>query len=149
MPLDNIRVEIEDWEVTLSWSDCSHILEMKKGYKTTFKGVSHWGDVLIMQLTWTHRNITQQIVIEDLLSRSRTYQVKLPSLHNNTILLIATQSYKLWRTYCCARHWRTRTTKEPGSQHSTRQHTHMGCTSIAHARSLRIRVHIDTLILPF
>ena len=42
MPLDNVHVGIEHGQVTISWSDCSHIHEAKKGYKTTFECVSQW-----------------------------------------------------------------------------------------------------------
>ena len=46
MPLDNVRVEIEDSQVKMSWSDCSNIQEVKKDYKTAFECVSQWAGSL-------------------------------------------------------------------------------------------------------
>ena len=44
MPLDNVRVQvgIEHRQVTISWSDCSHVHETEKGYRTAFTCVSQW-----------------------------------------------------------------------------------------------------------
>lgn len=42
MPLDNVHVGTEHGKATVSWSDCSHIHEAKKGYRTTFTYVSQW-----------------------------------------------------------------------------------------------------------
>ena len=42
MPLDNVHVEIEHRQVTISWSDCSHIHEVTRDYRTTFECVSQW-----------------------------------------------------------------------------------------------------------
>ena len=42
MPLDNVHTEIEHSQVTITWSDCSHIHEMRKNYITTFECVSQW-----------------------------------------------------------------------------------------------------------
>lgn len=46
MPLDNVHVKIEDRQVTISWSACSHVFDAMNNYRTTFSCVSHWGDVL-------------------------------------------------------------------------------------------------------
>lgn len=43
MPLDNVHVEVEDRTVRIWWSDCSHIVEARKGYRTTFTCVSRRG----------------------------------------------------------------------------------------------------------
>lgn len=43
MPLDNVHVEVEDRAVRISWSDCSHIVEAMRSYRTTFKCVSRRG----------------------------------------------------------------------------------------------------------
>lgn len=40
MPLDQVHVHIEDREITIAFSDCAHIAEVVKGYKTTFICVS-------------------------------------------------------------------------------------------------------------
>lgn len=45
MPLDNVHIEIEDRQITMSWSACSHIFAEKRGYRTTFTCVSDWVDV--------------------------------------------------------------------------------------------------------
>ena len=42
MPLDNVHVGTEHGKATVSWSDCSHIHEAKKGYRTSFTCVSQW-----------------------------------------------------------------------------------------------------------
>ena len=42
MPLDNVHVGTEHGKVTVSWSDCSHIHEARKDYRTTFICVSQW-----------------------------------------------------------------------------------------------------------
>jgi hypothetical protein len=43
MPLDNVHVEVEDRTVRISWSDCSHIVEARKSYQTTWTCVSRRG----------------------------------------------------------------------------------------------------------
>lgn len=36
MPLDNVHVKIEDRQVTISWSACSHVFDAMNNYRTTF-----------------------------------------------------------------------------------------------------------------
>lgn len=47
MPLDQVHVHIEDPEITIAFSDCAHIAESTKGYKTTFTYVSGFEDAEI------------------------------------------------------------------------------------------------------
>ena len=60
MPLDNVHVEIDHRQVTISWSDCSQIHVEKKGYKTTFECVSQWdGSVVRQTNTGTQRYVPE------------------------------------------------------------------------------------------
>ena len=61
MPLDNVHVGIYHRQVTIMWSDCSHIREEKKGYKTTFESVSQWdGSVVGQTNTGTQRYMPEK-----------------------------------------------------------------------------------------
>ena len=41
MPLDNVRVNIVDRTVTISWPTCTNVVETMKNYQTTFTYVSY------------------------------------------------------------------------------------------------------------
>ena len=88
MPLDNVRVEIEDSQVKMSWSDCSNIQEVKKDYKTAFECVSQWAGSLKTGLKWALSDTSQQNLINVLTSNPRTFQVTLPTFPDTTTLII-------------------------------------------------------------
>ena len=88
MPLDNVHVESEHHQVTISWSDCSNIHEVKKGYKTIFECVSQWDGSRKTGLIWALSDTSQQNLIDDLSSNLRTFQVTLPTLPDTTTLII-------------------------------------------------------------
>lgn len=103
MPLDDVHIQLKDLQVTISWSDCSHVDEMgNRNWQTTFICVGQRADIGEHATNLALSDISLMTIIEYLDStlKSRTYQVSLPALSCSAIL-IATQMYGECRTYCC------------------------------------------------
>ena len=103
MPLDNVRVGTEHGKVTVSWSDCSHIHEVTKAYRTTFTCVSEWDGSVKHRTNRALSDTSPENIIDSLSSNSRTFQVTLPTLLDIAALIIK-QSFQKWqKCYCIPR----------------------------------------------